>query len=48
MKQADRFAALSRDVVGLLAVAGRLGLEEVAAPRPPKRAPVEVKEALLP
>ena len=28
-------------VVGPLAVAGRLGLEEVAAPRPPGRAPVE-------
>ena len=34
-------AALHRDVVGPLAVAGRLGLEEVAAPRPPGRAPVE-------
>ena len=34
-------AALHRDVVGPLAVAGRLGLEEVAAPRPPGRAPIE-------
>lgn len=34
-------AALHRDVVGPLAVAGRLGLEEVAVPRPPGRAPVE-------
>ena len=34
-------AALHRDVVGPLAVAGRLGLEEIAVPRPPGRAPVE-------